>query len=347
MAKLFGWGRRREEGGGRVLEGARALARSPRLPTRGELAELVASVRAILDAEPESLRPRDASGRPGGLIELPPLPTLVLPDLHARPSFLAAALEWKPPRHGRSMAALLEEGKACLVSLGDVFHSEAGNAPRRWALALREYASEWESHAAMDQEMSLSLSAARILLELKLAFPLHCHYLKGNHENVADEEGGGDHSFYKFVVEGEMVLSWFKAFYDEELVASYRQLEKSLPLLALGANFVASHGEPAFPLSREDLLDYRTRPDVVEALIWTANGDAWHGSVERSLESLMGPERAKGALWFAGHRPVPGRFALRAGGKFVQFHDPGAHRVVFLEPGREPDPDRDIHDVGN
>jgi hypothetical protein len=347
VAGLFGWGRRSSEAGGGLAGRAQALARAPSLPSGPELAALVAAVRSILDSESQATRPRDSLGRPGGLVQLPELPTLILPDLHARPSFIASALAWKPPRLGRSMASLLEEGRACLVSLGDVFHSEAGNAARRWAQALREYASGWESHSVMDQEMGLCLAAATILLEAKRAFPAHCHYLKGNHENIADEEGGGDHSFYKFVVEGEMVASWFLRSYGPELLASYRELEHSLPLLVLAERFVASHGEPAFALSRRDLVDYRSRPDVVEALIWTGNGDAEAGSVRGSLEALMGADRARGARWFAGHRPVAGRYALRAGGRFVQFHDPAAHRVVFLEPGRDPDPDRDIFDLGD
>jgi hypothetical protein len=84
---------------------------------------------------------------------------------------------------------------------------------------------------------------------------------------------------------------------------------------------------------------------VAEALIWTANGEAEPGSVERSLAALLGPWKARRALWFAGHRPVDGRYALRAGGKFVQFHDPAAFRVALLMPGRAADPERDIVDV--
>ena len=198
--------------------------------------------------------------------------------------------------------------------------------------------------------MGFSLAAASIVLEAKLAFPSAFHYLKGNHDNIADEEGRGDHSFYKFSNEGPMVASWFRATYGEELLRSYRELELDLPLLALGPRFVASHGEPAFALSRPDLIEYRTRPDVVEALIWTDNNRAAEKSVARSMDALYGPlrpegARSDGALWFAGHRPVSDRYALRAHDRFVQFHDPRATRVVFLEPGRKPDPDRDILDI--
>jgi hypothetical protein len=321
------------------------LAEAPALPGRAELAALVEAASAVEDGEEPSLRPRDSRGRPGGLLELPELPTILVPDLHARPSFIASVLNWAPPGRQESLAALLAEGKACLLCLGDVFHSEVGGAPRRWKAAFREYRANWASRSSMDEEMGLSLTAARIVLEAKVAFPRFFHYLKGNHDNIADEEGRGDHSFYKFAAEGAMVASWFRLEYGDELLTAYRELELRFPLLALGSRFAASHGEPAFALSREDLLEYRSRPDIVEALIWTGNGEAEPGSVILSLQALLGPERASSALWFGGHRPVDGRYALRAGGKYVQFHDSASRRVVFLEPGRVPDPDRDIYDI--
>jgi len=357
MAGLFGRGRPRspepyaESSAGadfsaraREIAGERGSS-PPALPGKADLAVVVAAAAAELGREDAGIRPPDSSGRPGGIVELPALPTVLVPDLHARPSFLASVLGWTPPGCLESLATLLEGGKACLVCLGDVFHSEAGGAPRRWSKAFREYASGWASRAAMDEEMGLSLAAARIVLEAKAAFPATFHYLKGNHDNIADEEGGGDHSFYKFAAEGEMVASWFRFCYGEDLLSEYRELELSLPLAAVGPRFVASHGEPAFALSRQDLLEYRSRPDVVEALIWTGNGDAEDFSVARGLEALLGPERAPGARWFAGHRPVDGRYALRAGGAFVQFHDPDARRVAYLLPDRDPDPDRDIFDI--
>jgi hypothetical protein len=197
----------------------------------------------------------------------------------------------------------------------------------------------------MDEEMALSLAAATIVLEAKAAFPRHFHYLKGNHDNITDEEGRGDHSFYKFAAEGAMVASWFRLTYGEELLGRYRLLELDLPVLAAGERFVASHGEPAFALSREDIVESRSRPEVVEALIWTPNGSARDGSVGRSLAAVLGRGASPGALWFAGHRPVSGSYALRAQGLFVQFHDPSSRRVAYLLPGRDPDPDRDIYSL--
>jgi len=310
------------------------------LPGKDEFARLVAEAATVLESEPESQRPRDSAGLPGGIVDLPHHPVALVPDLHARPAFLAAVLRWRAPGFTRSLAELLESGEASLCCLGDAFHAETGEAPRRWAAALRERRSGWALREAMDEEMGYALSTVSLILKAKVAFPRSFHYIKGNHDNLSNEEGGGDHPFYKFADEGAMVASWFAASYGEALLSSYRGLEKSFPLLVRGERFLASHGEPAFALSREDVLEYRRRPSVVEALIWTANDEARPDAVARSMDALIA---ARDALWFAGHRPVKGKYALRSGGLFVQFHEPARWPVAFLVPGAAPDPDRDIH----
>ncbi len=323
---------------------ASRVARDPAPPSREEMAKFVDAAAEILAAESPEYRPRDSSGRPGGLVLLPDLPTVLLPDIHARPDFLAAALQWQPPWMDAPLARLLEQGRANLVCLGDILHSEGPVGMRRWTAAYEEYRLGWSRHALMDEEMGLALAAARTVIAAKVSFPTRFHWIKGNHDNIADEDGRGDHSFYKFAAEGAMTASWFVAAYGDELLDGYRSVETALPVLALGRLFAASHAEPAFVLSREDVIEYRSRPDVVEALIWTANGDADENAVAESLRLLLGPSAGQ-ALWFGGHRPVAGRYTLRSGGRYVQFHEVGSRRAVFIPPGRAPDPERDIVDI--
>jgi hypothetical protein len=320
-----------------------AIALRPSPPPQAELASALAAARASLALEAPALRPRDRADLPGGILNLPRLPTAILPDLHARPDFLAAALAWKPPRLSASLAQLLEAGEASLVCLGDLFHSEAEGAAAVWKAASLEYLSGWERRGAMDTEMGRALAVALLVLRCKAAFPARFHCLKGNHDNIANEEGRGDHPFYKYAMEGEMASSWFLESYGRELLSAYREFELDLPLVARGERFVASHAEPAFALSEADIVEYRRRPEVVEALIWTPNDGAEAGSVSASLLSLLG-SRAEGALWFGGHRPIEAglRYQLRAGGRYVQFHAPGKRRLAWLDPGRNPDPERDI-----
>lgn len=341
----------------RLLAAAAALGDRSAPPRAGDLSRLVFRARALLDSEDPEIRPRDSSGLPGGLLDLPDLPAVLVPDLHARPGFLAAVLAWRPPlgaeagrgaggaSPGPRLAELLSRGEALLLCLGDAFHSEGRGAAERWRAALGEYASGWASRRVMDGEMARALACVELILRAKLAFPASFHYLKGNHDNIADEEGRGDHSFYKYAAEGEMAASWFEATYGKRLLAEYRALELSLPLAARGRRFVASHAEPAFALRPEDIVEYRRRPDVVLALTWTPNEGAAPGSVAEGLRYLLGPGSPEGSRWFGGHRPVEGRYALRAGGRYVQFHDPEARRVVLLLPGRDPDPGSCVLDL--
>jgi hypothetical protein len=191
----------------------------------------------------------------------------------------------------------------------------------------------------MDEEMGRALACVEIILRAKAAFPRNFHYLKGNHDNIVNEEGKGDHPFYKFAEEGAMAASWFAARYGRDLQAAYRAFELSLPLAARGARFVSSHAEPAFVLGPEDIIEARNRPEVAEALTWTGNDEALPGSVSAGLELLLGP-RASGARWFGGHRPVAGAYNLRADGLYVQFHNPLKQGLVLILPGELPDPDR-------
>lgn len=316
-------------------------------PSSQMLDASLAAVISILESEPASLRPRDTEGLPGGLISLPALPTALLPDIHARPDFLEAVFNWTPPRQksapARNLAQLLAAGQANMVAVGDLFHSEAEGASRLWRLASYEFLTGWTETRTMDREMARALACALIVQKAKTAFPEHFFCLKGNHDNITNEKGRGDHPFCKYAEEGEMASTWFEKRYGRELLERYRRFELDLPLAARGERFVASHGEPAFALRPKDIIEYRRRPEVVEALIWTPNGGAARGSVEDGLAAFFGSGEA-GTLWFGGHRPIESgrRYMLRAGGRYVQFHAPGHRRLVWLEPGRDPDPERDV-----
>src|SRR4030042_557149 len=53
-------------------------------PVEGYM-KLLDTVELILENEDERIRPRDAAGRPGGVLCLfPDIPTVIVPDIHAR-----------------------------------------------------------------------------------------------------------------------------------------------------------------------------------------------------------------------------------------------------------------------
>jgi hypothetical protein len=329
-----------------IVGKADLLASRTALPDLASFLPLVETARDALANEDEDKRPRDSAGRPGGLVLLDPeIGTILVPDIHARAGLLAAILKWIPPGMESDVADLLVEGKLQVVCLGDVFHSEAIGARERWREAYREYTGGFAKSRAMKAEMTLAMNAIEIVLLLKILFPRCFHYLKGNHDNISDEEGSGNHSFGKFACEGSMVALWTARFFGEDFLSAFSALEKEYPLLVKGRYFLASHAEPGEAFSVEDLVEYRTRPEVVEGLTWTANGAARKGSTAGTLRNFFAADSAS-RLYFGGHRPVDGSYALRAEGAFVQIHNPSRLQIAFLPPDRPADPDRDIFLLG-
>ena len=323
---------------GEILEWERA-------PEREVLRDFVARAIETLDAESPDFRPRDGQSRPGGLVRLPrALPAVIVPDIHARPRFVKAAMDMALSGPAGCVTALeaLSAGELCVVFLGDAFHSERRGV-ERWVDAYREYLEGTVASGAMEAEMRESLAAMTMALELKIAFPDRVHFLKGNHENVLNEEGRGNHPFGKFVEEGLLTHAWFQDRYGDETLGRYAALERSLPVCLTGDRFMASHAEPARPYSVSEVIEARSSSEVVEGLTWTGNDESRAGSVESMLRTFL--PGVAGARYFAGHRPVVGGFALRAGGLFVQLHDPDAFRVVFAAADRDFDAARDIRSL--
>jgi len=142
----------------------------------------------------------------------------------------------------------------------------------------------------------------------------------------------GDFPFYKYADEGKMGAIWLSFRYGPFIMHKLREYELSLAIAAENLNFCASHAEPAQEITRDSIISYRSNSRIVQALIWTSNDEAEKGSVRKSLKSILGSEdRARHSVWFSGHRPVSGHFALRAEGQLVQIHNPALWQVVLVD----------------
>jgi hypothetical protein len=319
-----------------------AIRDRPAPPEAEEYADTLERVRGALAGEPPEVRPPDPFGLPGGVVRLAPeLPTLLVPDLHARLDFFLGLLEWRGCGGGTVLEGL-EAGELQVLCLGDGMHSEA-RAAGRWKAAQREFTAGYRRHAHMDEEMRESLGLMQMVMECKAAFPGRFHFLKGNHENIANEEGGGNHPFVKFALEGFMVADYMRLFYGVQILGGHYEFEKQLPLLAVGKGFLASHAEPAQFFPWEKVVAFRDDPQVVLGLTWTGDGEADPDSVRRMLEHYLG--QADSSYYFGGHRPVRG-FNLRADGRYVQIHDPERWVLALLPADGRIDPQRDILDIG-
>ena len=349
------------------------IAQRASLPSGEAYFDLIEEAARVLRLEDPLYRPRDEEEKPGGLLRLDDRPAIIVPDLHGRMWFLLNVLAYRPGERvrqapgssheeepgpsagpanepsaeppppqeepGPSVAELLVRGEVQIVCVGDGFHAES-RAVQRWKRAFKEFSGKFRRHAAMDEEMRESLGLMEMIMHLKIMRPDGFHFLKGNHENILNEEGRGNHPFRKFAYEGEMVKEWVLHFYGQEFLNAFAELEHELPLVAADRTFMVSHAEPQRFFSHEEVIGYRKLDEVVLGLTWTPNDGAEEGSVDRMIaEYCSDPGRAR---YFGGHRPVSGRYGLRAGDRYVQLHNPGACAVAVLRPGEEPDPGRDI-----
>jgi hypothetical protein len=300
-------------------------------PSSESYLRLLDLLEQVLENEDERVRPRDAAGRPGGILCLfPDIPTVIVPDLHARLDFFLSVM-LAPLAGGRTTLEAVSRRELQVVCLGDAFHAE-GRRAARWQQALAEFQSGFEKHRHMDDEMRESLGVMEMVMEMKKTFPLHFHFLKGNHENIANENGGGNFPFRKYAYEGAMVLDYVRRFYGEEFLRAYYNYEKSLPLLAIGDGFLISHAEPRKFYDTESVLNYHSRSAVVAGLTWTDNDEADRSSVRKMIEHYLPEEAWERARYFGGHRPVSDRYLTRADGRYVQIHNPQRFQVAYLAP---------------
>jgi hypothetical protein len=303
-------------------------------PEAISLGSAIAEALAVLQREPDVVRPADGAGRPGGLVFLDlGVPTIVVPDLHARREFFLSVLGYEA-EEGSPVIEMLREGRVQVVCLGDGIHAE-GRAERRWRTAQGEFLDGYRTHRSMDEEMRESLGVMAMVMEVKRRFPDHFHFLKGNHENIMNESGNGNLPFRKYALEGLMVLSYMKKFYGQALLEEYARFEKELPLLAVGRSFLLSHAEPARYFPPLAVIGYHEDPRVTIGLTWTDNDQAEPGSVQKMLGGYLGEEATRSGYYFGGHRPAIGSYYLRAEGRFVQFHDPDRFVIAHL-PAEDP-----------
>ncbi|MBN1698400.1 MAG: metallophosphoesterase [Spirochaetales bacterium] len=291
-----------------------------------EYCGLLDRVNAVLESEDPRTRPRDTKGLPGGIVYLGhDRRTIIVPDLHTRLGFLNTVLT-----SGDGLAlSLLAEGRLQVVCLGDGLHNEQNI--QRWLLAYNEYEHGFRDHRFMDEEMAEGLGLMEAVMELKCTFPDGFHFLKGNHENIANETGNGNYSFYKYAEEGAMVTAYVKKVMGKEFFNAYYRFEKNLPLFAAGRNFLTSHAEPARFFSEDEIIEYRRNQEAVYGLTWTPNNKAKAGSVETMLDHYIAEENREEAYYFGGHRPVRGLFGKRAHGRYIQIHNPDRYVVAVIK----------------
>lgn len=307
------------------------------LPFHKDLFDCCESVSNLLENEISWYRSTSENGDPGALLDFSnkPLPTIVVPDIHARPDFIYNILKYRLPESiisysDRSVFHALKKGLVRIICVGDALHTEKKYA--RWNDIKNEFSKGLTTGPAMTAEMQDGLNTIISLMKLKLLFPEYVHFLKGNHENILNKSGDGDFAFVKYADEGNMVKKFLFDVYGDDVIYLISCIEKALPLISFNKNFVVSHGEPRDFYSKSDLINARANSKIIEGLTWTNNDVAKEGSVEYILKEASCSSNVDDWYYFGGHRPVQNDFLLRQNGKYIQFHNPVKQNILFIKP---------------
>ncbi|PIN69804.1 hypothetical protein COV93_03950, partial [Candidatus Woesearchaeota archaeon CG11_big_fil_rev_8_21_14_0_20_43_8] len=226
--------------------------------------------------------------------------TIIVPDLHARRNMLLQILK-QTNDEGKTNFELLKEGKVNIILLGDGMHAE-GRAEYRWEQAAIDIVKN-DDYSKVNAEMVESLNMMKMIMDLKATFPDSFHYIRGNHDEL---EGGFRKYGSYYMGEAMMVLGWMEEKFGDDFIQDYKRFEGSLPLMAIGNNFVASHAGPMTE-SAQSALTYPTDwisgikekdPAVIHGLTWTDNSEIDDDLVEMTLDKF------DAEYWVIGHRPV-------------------------------------------
>ncbi|MBP5403035.1 MAG: metallophosphoesterase [Treponema sp.] len=282
---------------------------------------------------------------PGGLIDFThkcDADVVVVPDLHARKGLIYALLTHILP-DGKSVFDCLCDNSISVIFLGDILHSESQKKDR-WCSSYEKYLKGDVLNEEMTEEMIDGLSTLMQVMLLKSSFPEKVHCLKGNHENIKNENSSGNFAFRKFVDEGNMVHDFMMEKYGEEVVEEIYKFELLLPVAAVFDNLIISHAEPLKPYSREEIIDSVLTGSTVFGLTWTSNDEAENDSAEKMFKILC-VDNGIEKKYITGHRPVKGKFNLRQDGNVVQIHNPKRMQIAFIKKGEGFDPDSDIYEL--
>lgn len=266
------------------------------------------------------------------------LPTVVIPDLHARQDYLDRVLDTRDPVSGSSYLDLLRQGRVQVVCLGDVMHTE--NSARFWHGAVPEH--------ALRTEMAMSLNTLQRVAQLKVRHPEHFHMLRGNHEDLGPAIHASDCRLPLKIVRTRSAL---REILGQPTVAELERFFCSLPLAATGKGFVASHAAPMVPLTRADVERGTDRAQASLARVRTASFRRLRRQSQRmdQQSTLQQVASALGAdpqhdYYLHGHRWAR---PMTIRGREVFFGDPTSQTFLRLDPGSPVVPQDQLFEAGS
>lgn len=188
----------------------------------------------------------NSSGKPGGLIELPPgRRPIIVGDLHANLDYLKRIIDHQSNR------ADLDAGRACMVIVGDSIHDD---------------------RTGYMKQMQSSVETLDFLLRLLVERPKSVYYIRGNHDTF-------DSRLRKSgISQGLEFRAALVAAHGEAYVEAVSRFFDLLPMFVIGQGFVVTHaGPPRGGLVREELVDIDRYPEKYHQLMWNRVNE-FHGN---------------------------------------------------------------------
>jgi hypothetical protein len=195
----------------------------------------------------------------------------------------------------------LEQGEACLVIIGDAVHSERDGE--------------------LDQ-MDDSMLMMDLIFRLKLRFPEHFFFVRGNHDSFSEAISKGG------VPQGLLWKRALKRARGKEYRKAMQRYYDLLPYVVASPDFCAAHAAPCrSKVSQEMLIDIHRYPGLVPELINNRMvrpnrpGGYTKGDVRRFRKTLGLPSET---AFIVGHTPMDqsNAYWLNVGGA-------DAHHVLY------------------
>jgi hypothetical protein len=310
----------------------------------------LATATEVLDNEITSYRQKNDQENAGSVLDFTQdkdLPLIIIPDIHARTDFIKNILNYTitpelnfiKTAKQISVYQALKKNKIRIICVGDALHTEI-NTIERWKNIQIEFSKNIFTGPAATLEARDCFNTLFALLLLKISFPNNFHFLKGNHENIYNTTGDGDYSFRKIADEGNTLKRFIQNYYGEDILYLISYYEKSLPLISITKQCVISHAEPRTSYTKNELINAKQNPQIIEDLTWTNNDEAEENSVKNIIKNLLGTNSK--AIYFAGHRPVIENFKKLHNGLFYQIHNPHKQNIVLIYKDKDFNPETDI-----
>ncbi len=218
----------------KVTRLAKILGDPKKVLSAEEALKLIQKVNLII--EHEVYREKNNDDQPGGVLAIPDkMNSIIIGDLHTQLDNLLTLLSQN------NFLTALEKGEACLIFLGDAVHPEIDG----------QY-----------DKMESSMIIMDVIFKLKIHFPEHVFYIKGNHDSFSEDIGK------RGVPQGLLWAKQLKKSRGKNYLKEMQRFYDNLPYLAYSRHFICCHAAPpTSAVNLHALVNIKSYPKLMKDLL--------------------------------------------------------------------------------